>query len=177
MVLHFVRGEDFPNQDQPAQQFADASVAQLAKGDARVRRARAVEGYEVRVMKPSAMAVGMCSSRWKAMRSGISARQLFQQLGRVLRLGGAGDCFLSFHVSADFVAVVVVVGEGGMDRGERDMRVAGDDLVGRHPLEFVASHDVLNTDAGPSDARPPTGEVGRRFDVFGDDCVHKVPIA
>ena len=53
---------------------------------------------------------------------------------------------LRTHLLLDLLDVIEVIGQGGVDIGERDSRNVGDDL-GRHALMFMPRHHIEHADA------------------------------
>src|SRR5215210_3724547 len=86
---------------------------------------------------PLAMAGSQFSSRWKRIVRGIGLpclKELLELRRRGLRLQLLDESPLLLDFGVDLVAVVVVVGQGRMDLGERDRGVGGHDFGWGHPL-------------------------------------------
>src|SRR5947209_10323700 len=116
---------------------------------------------------PSAKAVGQCSSRWKRIVRGIALPSLIEDGWRaVAKIGRGFAAFLD--VPLDLVAVVPIVGEGGVNVGQRQTGVLGNDLVGTEPHPLVPDDDVLHLDSVSLDPRFPAADTGRDFHMFGN---------
>ncbi len=76
------------------------------------------------------------------------------------------ELFAGLHLNVDLLAVVVVVGEGGVDAGEREMGMAADDFVDGVAQAFVPDDDVLHADVGASDSWFAAAGIGGGLDVF-----------
>ena len=64
------------------------------------------------------------------------------------------------HLVLDFLDVIEIVGEGGMDVDESDSRNVRHDLVGGHALMLVPHHNIGHTDAVASDAGLSAADAG-----------------
>ncbi len=67
-------------------------------------------------------------------------------------LQGIGEGDVLGDLPVNVVAVIEVVGECGVDIGQRQLRELFDNIVRRLPLALVPRDDVLHADARPSDA-------------------------
>ena len=75
---------------------------------------------------------------------------------------------LGAHLLLDFLNVIEIVSEGGVDVGESDRRNVRYDLVGGHALMRMPHHDIEHTDSVACDAGFPAADAGRPGDpVFG----------
>lgn len=78
-----------------------------------------------------------------------------------------------FEVVLDLGAVIEVIGEGGVDLGQREVRVSFDDLVGGFPLDLGQHGDILNADARGVNIRTGLSvSIGANFDVRGGRVGH-----
>ena len=75
---------------------------------------------------------------------------------RMIAAGFVHQRPFSPHVILDLLDVIEVVGQRGMDVGEREGRDVRDDLVRAHPLVFRPYGDVEHADAVAGDASPAT---------------------
>ncbi len=62
-------------------------------------------------------------------------------------------------------AVVVVIAQGGMDVGERNLGMLRDDFIRRETDVFMPDRHILNADAMARDAGLPAADAGCLFDV------------
>jgi len=77
--------------------------------------------------------------------------------------------FILRHVPTDVFPMVVVIGEGGGDFHQAQLRVGGDDFVRRLPLLLMQDDDILHADAMPRDARLSPAHAGGLYDVLKSD--------
>ncbi len=91
--------------------------------------------------------------------------ELLVPYGRRARAEGLGEGAVLGHAGVDFLAVVEVIGERGVDVGERQI-VLGSDFVGTLAEPLVPDCDVLHRDATPADPGLPADGVRRHLDVL-----------
>ena len=72
-------------------------------------------------------------------------------------------------LGVDFFAVVVVAGQGGVDVGQGELGVFGDDLARGLLPELVPDHDILDPDAAPGDPRLAAARARGADDVLAGD--------
>ena len=78
---------------------------------------------------------------------------------------GCYQCLTIFPVTLDPLAMVVVIGEGGVNFGQAKVRVRFGDLVRSHTQVFILRRNLADLDVSSSDhrARPRVIDVGRHL--------------
>ena len=124
----------------------------------------------------SEMSSLLCSQAIHSMRRQCGAeynRNVFIQIQlhswRVSNLRG-GECLrvegvIGCHVGVKFLAVVIVVGQGIVNGGEREMRVITEEVLGSEPMVQDIHHDCANGDPRAFDARTAAAHIGLTHDM------------
>lgn len=75
------------------------------------------------------------------------------------------------HLLVDLPSMIMIIGERGMDRGETELRMAGDDLINRkiHPL--VPDHHILHSNPRSGNPRLASANPRRELDMDRDGSV------
>jgi hypothetical protein len=108
----------------------------------------------------------MGSSRGNRIIAVIRAREFPRQPGRIFLSPTFCKFFSIIHLFPDFLAMVVVIGQGGIHVGQCDLRKLGDYFVRREPLVLVPNRNVLDADPMTCNAGLAAANAGRDFDMF-----------
>lgn len=73
------------------------------------------------------------------------------------------------QLGVELLAVVMVVGQGGVNRSEGQVGPLRDDLARRHPLAVMPDNNILDSDTAAGDTRLAAARVGGRDYVLADD--------
>jgi len=89
---------------------------------------------------------------------------LIEEAGSALGSHSLDELIVFTDLSVDFVAVVVIIGQSGVNVGQGELREDGYDLVRRLPL-FGPEYFIMHSDAVSGDARSSPARPGGDFDV------------
>ena len=84
----------------------------------------------------------------------------------VLLTETADELFVFLHVGADFIPVIVVVGQRSVYVSERELRITRRDFIDGHALKLMAGDDVLYADARAGNARSPARQISGTLDML-----------
>jgi hypothetical protein len=100
-----------------------------------------------------------------------------EQAGTGGRAQRAHKCLVLFQFPENFVAMVVQVGQGRVNLSKRKMRQAFGDFLGRVPMDFRLSINVLHADTSARNVCPRLpAAVRTKLDVCSDGLDHTISL-
>lgn len=82
--------------------------------------------------------------------------QLGPQLGRVFFPQRFREVVRLFHLLIDLLAMSMIVAEGSVDSGQRQLWMRRDNFIGRAPQPLMPNGNILHTNTRPGDPRLAT---------------------
>lgn len=90
-----------------------------------------------------------------------------------LRLHLGEKPLIRLNVGVDLATMAMIVREGRENGGQRQARVADDDLFGSHPHALVPDGNVLNLDAVAENVRLSVAKARLNRDMLAKDRKHR----